>query len=244
MSTFNEVLLVIFATISTIIGILTLISKERGEYWWKRTSSLATILVLNTFIILSLGLVKIYLDNIKSDEKDLKISSLQRNISQSLAEQKALKFQLSNVESKLRSTIEIANERELQYYKDKDSQNSDNWISAFKAEEKLNLELLNFLSSQMNSSNRIGFLYQPDYLQINYLGSLMSSPHTDSQFQLSKMTMLYSKLNEINSQIKAGSTAVTIGNYDGSMAGFSRINGIENNATYALLLYKAISGGL
>ncbi|WP_406609290.1 hypothetical protein [Agarivorans sp. JK6] len=236
-----EVTLAIFSAVSALLGVLTLSSSDDGSEWWKRTASIAKLLALNSFIVLSLGVVKIYFDNIQDGINETQLSSLEKSLESSLSEQHDLKSQLANAEVKLKNAIEKANKRELQYHQLKDQQHKDGWISAFKAERDINFRVLKFLSSELNSDNQLSFLHRPYYLKINYLGNLIKTPHTDNQQQLQMMTLLYEELNEINAKIKAGSNAVQLGNHDQMLSGISRFFGVEDNAKNALTLYQEIS---
>ncbi|MBD3585307.1 hypothetical protein HHX48_06155 [Salinimonas sp. HHU 13199] len=236
-----EVTLAIFSAASALLGVLTLTSSDGGREWWKKTASIAKLLALNILIVLSLGVVKTYFDKIQDDKNEAHLSTLEKSLESSLSKQHDLKSQLTNAEIKLRNVIENANKKELQYHQLKDRQHKDGWISAFKAERDINLRILKFLSSELNSDNQLGFLYRPSYLKINYLGNLIKTPHTQNQQQLQMMTLLYEELSEINGKIKAGSNAVQLGNHNQMMSGISRFFGVEDNTRNALNLYQAIS---
>jgi hypothetical protein len=239
-----EVMLAVFSAISAFLGVLTLASSDVDGPWWKKTTSIAKLLALNVLIVLVLGVVKIYIDTDQNNKKEAQLSNLEKSLESSLLKQQELKNQLGNTQDKLQKAIAQANEKELQYYKSKDEQLKNNWASAFKAEREINIHILNFLSYELNNNNKLGFLYKPNYMKINYLGSLIKAPQTGNKKQLQMMTLLYEELNEINVKIKAGSSAVQLGNYDKMMSGLSRFFGVEDNAKNALSLYETISAQL
>jgi hypothetical protein len=229
---------------SALLGVLTLTSNSKSKLWWKKTKFLAKGLALNSFVVFSLTVIKAYIDKIDSDEKSIEMSKLVQDLDTSLSKQKELKAQLVNTEIKLQQTIESASKKELQYRQRKELQLFNNWSSAFKAERDINLRLLEFLAVELNDDNQLAFLYRPSYLRINYLGNLIKTPHTDDQLQLKEMTLLFDELNEINEKIKAGSSGIQWGNYDKTMAGYSRFYGIESNAKHAIILYDSIAAKL
>jgi len=238
-----ETLLIVSAAFSSIFGVLTLTSKEKTKKWWNHTSSIAKVLLLNIFITLGLSIEKVYFDNIENEEKKLQIKKLDANLNASLSKQNDLKFQLKGVKLQLQAAIEAANEKELQYYKEKELQAYNNWVSAFRAEQKLNRQLLYALSIKMSIGERSGFLLQPKYLKVYYLSNFLKSPNTASQSQLEQMALLYSYLNTINDQIQAGSNAVAFGNKVNFMD-ITKYYNIEENAKYAYELYNVISSQL
>ncbi|HHF3031602.1 hypothetical protein ACGRPC_18940 [Vibrio diabolicus] len=224
-----DYLIPLFIFIVTIITIKIEYFSEREYEFIPNNSTLLKIIIVSSFIVFIGSVIKEYSDNQDKESRSAQIESLTVEVND-------LKERLELKTEKLNNTLIKIDLNKRNREKNIRDANKLRIMKIFNSEMFMNMEILEIVKEDSDTTRLLGFLYKRKYLSISGIGELTSSDLNLSLDSYQSLLRLETILKDINTILEGASDDVM----RAGTGGFNRMSIASQKAKYAISLYKTI----
>ncbi|MGR4021677.1 hypothetical protein [Vibrio harveyi] len=224
-----DYLIPLFIFIVTIITIKIEYFSEREYEFIPNNSTLLKIIIVSSFIVFIGSVIKEYSDNQDKENRSAQIESLTVEVND-------LKERLELKTEKLNNTLIKIDLNKRNREKNIRDANKLRIMKIFNSEMFMNMEILEIVKEDSDTTRLLGFLYKRKYLSISGIGELTSSDLNLSLDSYQSLLRLETILKDINTILEGASDDVM----RAGTGGFNRMSIASQKAKDAISLYKTI----